>query len=160
MQTIEIFKRYKYRPWTFGWGLFVATIYILWILYLIYGFLEGKKGNPKYLPIYNLFRYPSWQHFKDFLASIANDPVTEAALIILVAILPVPGLPYYVYERLEFVLAKIGLFQLFVTAILGNPNYTSTSKNETLLEQIISYALLIIVIGVIIGSFVYSRYYV
>ena len=156
--TIEIQKRYKYRPWSIGWALFIIITYAAWIAYLIYGYFKGKGGNPDYLPTYNLFRHPSWQHFKDFLANLANDPLTEAGMIVLIAILPIPGLPYYVYERMEFVLAKVGIFQLFVTAVLGKPSYSSTDKSENWVESILSYVLFIAVIGIIIGSVLCTKY--
>ncbi len=148
------------RKWSLGWAAFVASTTVAFIGFMIYAYMKGKSGNAHYMPTYNFFHNPSWQHFKEWWAQMANDPLTEMLLMFVVMILPVPFLPYYIHERMELLLAKLGLYQMITVAILGSPNYDPDAGafgGEQEWQYILGWVFLAAVIGVSIYSILCSK---
>lgn len=150
-------KTIPIRKWTVGWILFVIGTYLASLIYFVYGFIEGYKGNTKYQYISNLILHPSWANFKIFIATIANDPVTDFFLLLMFVLLPIPALPFYGYQRIELLLAKVGLYQLFITAVLGSPNYNPQKTNENMATYVIGWVLFGTIISLFFYSFIYSK---
>ena len=157
MPTKTIIKEVTIRKWTKPWIIFVISTYVVSIGFFIYGLIEGLRGNTKYQYISNLFAHPSWLNFKTFIATLANDPITDMFLLLFFVFLPVPGLPYYGYEKIELLLAKIGLYQLFITAVLGSPNYNPKVNTESTFTYVIGWLIFSTIVILFIYSFVYHR---
>jgi hypothetical protein len=145
------------REWTTAWRLLLLGIYVAYAVYAIYMYREGKRGNARYRSWYILLRHPSWQHFKDWLAQVANDPQLDILLTFAFVLIPIPFLPYYVHGRLEVLLAKLGLFYLLVTLILGKPRYNSQDPGESRTEYLAGWAFLGVLVVVTTGSFLVTR---
>lgn len=145
------------REWTDLWKMVLIGIYVMYFVFAIYMYFQGKKGNPKYVSWYKLIRHPSWQHFKDWFADMANDPLTDILLTFAFVLIPIPFLPYFLHGRLELLLSKLGLYYLLSSVILGKPHYDSKDTGETEKEYIAGWVFLGAVAALAAGSVVAKK---
>lgn len=157
MPTVTVQKTVKVRQWTIAWVIFVISTYLISFGYLAYGFVQGLKGNKKYQYISNLVTHPSWKNFKIFIATLANNPITDILLLLFFVLIPIPSLPYYGYQRIELLLAKIGIYQLLIMSVLGSPNYDPIKTNENMSTYIVGWIIFFTVIVLFIYSFIYAK---
>ena len=147
----------KRRRWSVGWIIVVIVTNALFVAYTVYAYIKGKQGEKEYEPVYNLLRRPSWEHFKAYWAHMANDPWTDILLIFFFIVLPVPFLPYHFHERIEVMLAKLGIYQMLTAALLGPPNY-KPHGGKWQGEGKVTYILGWVFVGVITIAAAYSYY--
>jgi len=145
------------REWTTFWKIFVAGTYVMYAAFMWYMYDQGKKGNPKYKSFYMLVHKPSWQHFKDWWAEMANDPMTDILMTFAFVIIPVPFLPYYAHNRIEILMAKLGLYFLVTTLILGKPKYDPKKTGESKRVYIAGWLFAVLLVLVATVSYILSR---
>lgn len=111
------------REWTKLWIAVFILVNVLLVGYNAYKFWQGYRGVKSDVPTYNLLAHPSWLNFKIWFAAMANDPWTDILLMFSAALLPIPLLPAHVHNRFEVVLAKLGIYKMLQSAVLGPANY-------------------------------------
>jgi hypothetical protein len=120
--------------------------------FAVYMYTQGRKGNPKYTPFSDLIHNPTWQRFRIWFATMANDPVIDIVLTLTFVLIPFPFLPAFAHQRIELFLSKIGLYQILVTIILGKPNYDAKKK-----QKVQDYMGGSIFIAILLGLFIWSK---
>lgn len=145
--------------WSRTWLAVALVTNLAMVAYMVYGYFRGRAGDVGYAAVYNLVREPTWLNFKLWWAHMVNDPWTEVLLVFVFLLMPLPFLPYHVHERMELLMAKLGLYMLLSSAILGAPNYDPTAAfaGEGKLRYILGWALLGLIAALSITSAVCMR---
>jgi hypothetical protein len=106
-----------------------AAVLFLWVGFLYYLYHDGKTNihaSDAAKTWYFFVNNMSWANFKCFYSSLANDPWGDIIASTIFGFLPLPGLPSSFSGRVSVILAKIGIYKLTVTLLLGSPNYPVT----------------------------------
>ena len=108
------------------WLIF-AVLILVWVVLLVRGYNEAKSSwktaSDSSKAFYVFINNLSWETFKCWYAATANEPWMDILATLAIGFLPIPGLPSTLGGRLNIVLAKIGMYKLSTTLILGSPRY-------------------------------------
>ena len=145
--------------WTPPWIALTVATNGAFVGYMIYSYLKGRAGDTAYATTYNLFRHPSWLNFKRWWAHMANDPWTEIGLMFVFMLAPLPLLPYHLHERIELMVAKLGIYTIMSSAILGGPNYDPEEPygGETKSAYTAKWIFIGVILMLVTGSYVCKR---
>ena len=118
--------------------------------------LQGETTKGFYnedLAVYNLFTYGGWKHFQVWLAATSPNAWQNILFTIIMVLIPFPVASGTPIEKLYMMFARLGLFKLIFTIILGNPIYIvhkdnqyNESNTEGKIEIIVSILLIVILI--------------
>jgi hypothetical protein len=106
--------------------LTTLVVLILWLLYIIALYKQSESSSPSQVAsaFGKFIDAPSWSNFKCFYAALANDPLGDIMSTIILGLLPLPGLSEATTgQKIEFILAKIGVYKISLALLLGSPNY-------------------------------------
>lgn len=134
------------------WIVFTVVL-LLTIGLFVYKYKLGEQGNRKGLPTYEFFSTlfdgdvsasEKWQNFRRLLANIGENFFEDAIGILLVMLLPMPGISTSISLRYEVVLAKLGIFAILLFLIVGKPSYEKTLDTKTTRKQEVAKWLLLL----------------
>lgn len=151
--------KFERRCWSWPWLFLLVAVNLISIGFLIYSYIEGKKGKKEYVPFYDLIHSPSWYNLKAWFASIMNNPVTEIFLMLIFVIIPFPFLRPDPHARLEYLFSKLGVYFLLATLILGKPDYKPDDPSSKPKNQIWTYVVIGAIVAIFVISWLYKRFF-
>jgi hypothetical protein len=160
------------------WNKLIGTYFILTQIMFVYtifsSYIYGKKkvedgkkisNNGEIdseIAAYNMYKYGKYDNFKIWFAAISNEPWFDLMATAMFVLMPMPFLPVAHGERFEVFLAKLGIYKISTTIILGSPKFNPIENEKHHVKQTNSskfiegsfYATMILYAG----SWIYSKY--